>query len=87
MPCISQFYWISIYIYRNDHAPAHIHAIYWDFEAMFRIDNGEVIKWSIPRRATRLVQDRIELHRGGLEYNYQESQSANPNFIKIPGLN
>jgi hypothetical protein len=38
MPCVSQFFGVSIYIYYNDHAPPHFHASYAEHEAVISID-------------------------------------------------
>ncbi|MDQ4124496.1 MAG: DUF4160 domain-containing protein [Actinomycetota bacterium] len=38
MPRISSFYGISIYMYLNDHEPAHFHAIYGGAKGRFEID-------------------------------------------------
>jgi hypothetical protein len=37
MPTISEFFGILILMYYNDHAPAHFHARYGDYEALIRI--------------------------------------------------
>lgn len=63
MPRLSEFYGVSVYVYYKDHAPPHVRAFYGDDEAMIRIDNGDLIECSLPRRAKRLVEDWLELHR------------------------
>jgi len=39
MPKISFFYGIVIYMYFNDHYPAHFHAQYGEFSAKITIEN------------------------------------------------
>lgn len=86
MPELSRFYGIIIYMYAKDHAPPHLHAKYGDEFAIFDIRSGEVKEGTFPRRATRLVQDWIEIHREELEENWNQSQSDNPQFAKIEPL-
>jgi hypothetical protein len=69
MPVISMFYGIIIRMYFLDnqhHNAPHIHALYADFEASVRIDDGEVLAGELPRKQLRLVQAWIELHRDEL---------------------
>lgn len=39
MPCVSEFYGISICFYFENHAPPHFHAFYQDSEAQIDIDS------------------------------------------------
>ena len=58
MPLISSFYGVLVYLYWLDtrqHHLAHIHAMYAGDEAVFDIENGEVLDGSLPRRQTRLI--------------------------------
>lgn len=63
MPRISEFYGISVYVYYKDHAPPHVHVYYQDDEAIVQISDGQVLEGRIPRRARRLIEDWIDLHR------------------------
>src|SRR5579862_9567742 len=56
VPKVSSFYGISIYIYRDDHNPPHVHAVYGGHEAWVVISNGVVLRGSLPPRALRLVR-------------------------------
>jgi hypothetical protein len=60
MPTISFFFGIAVQMYWRDHPPAHIHAYYQGFEALFSIENGEIIAGSLPPRAARLISEWIE---------------------------
>lgn len=51
MPRISEFYGILIYMYYQDHAPPHFHAIYGEHEAEIEIATGGVLHGYLPRRA------------------------------------
>ena len=63
MPEISRFLGIIIAMYYNDHASAHFHAKYGDFEAAIAIDTGEVVEGRLPPRVLGLVQEWCEYHR------------------------
>ena len=51
MPRISEFFGIAIYMYYNDHWPAHFHALYGEAEAVYNIDSLEILRGHLPRRA------------------------------------
>ncbi len=53
MPCMSQFFGVSIYIYFNDHDPPHFHATYAEHEATILIETLAVQYGALPRRARR----------------------------------
>ena len=69
MPLLSTFYGILIYMYwldtKQHHLP-HIHAQYAGDEAVFAIEDGELLEGNMPRRQTRLIQAWIELYRDEL---------------------
>ena len=59
MPLISAFYGILIYMYWLDtkqHKLPHIHAEYAGSEAVFSIDDGELLEGAMPPRQKRLIQ-------------------------------
>ncbi|GAC1377851.1 MAG: hypothetical protein NVS3B3_15040 [Aquirhabdus sp.] len=66
MPKISMFFGIAIYMYFKDHAPAHFHAKYNEYEALVDIRKGVIIEGELPRRAANLVIEWAELHRDEL---------------------
>jgi len=73
MPVISMFYGIIILMYFLDnqhHGIPHIHALYAEYEASVRLDDGEVLAGELPRKQLRLVQAWIELHRDELQANW-----------------
>lgn len=73
MPLISAFYGIAVYMYYTDkmrHYRPHIHVRYGEFQAVFDIDEGTVIRGVLPRSQTRLVQAWIEIHRRELMYDW-----------------
>ena len=85
MPRISEFYGIFIYMYYQDHEPAHFLAIYRDTEAQIEINTGQIRKGRLPARAQRLVLDWLELHRIELLEDWQRAQDGIP-LNPIPPL-
>lgn len=61
MPEISRFLGIVIAMYYRDHAPAHFHAIYGDFEVTVEISSGRV-NGDFPKRALAHVLEWRSLH-------------------------
>ena len=74
VPRISEFYGIAIYMYFADHNPPHLHAIYGDDEAQIRIDDGSVLRGSLPRTALALVSQWVESHGDELLENWRLAQ-------------
>lgn len=77
MPVISRFYGIVIAMYFNDHNPPHFHAKYSGHEALFDF-NGNLLEGELPKRASRLVADWIELHGRELQDNWQKARNGEP---------
>lgn len=86
MPELSRFYGIIIYMFVKDHNPPHFHAKYGEFKGIFNIQTGALIEGELPRRAIRLIEDWVELHRNELMENWDSAQSEIPEFKKIEPL-
>ena len=74
MPILSMFYGIVIRMYFYDnkqHHTPHIHAEYAGKQAVFSINDGEILAGSLPSGKTRLVQAWIEIHREELMADWQ----------------
>ncbi len=74
MPILSMFYGIVIRMYFYDnkqHHTPHIHAEYAGAQAVFSINDGEILAGSLPSGKTRLVQAWIEIHREELMADWQ----------------
>ena len=85
MPQISMFYGIVIYMYYNDHAPPHFHAIYGEYEALIQILPFEVLRGNLPKRAMLLVKEWVEQNVSNLMKNWRHIENAEP-LEKIPPL-
>lgn len=74
MPQISRFFGIIIYMYFNDHAPAHFHAEYGEHEAVYTIETLEILRGELPRRAHGMVVEWATLHRDALRDNWNRAR-------------
>ena len=62
MPTISIFFGIVVQMYWRDHPPAHFHAYYQGHEALFAIDDGELLEGTMPPGARRIIQSLSLIH-------------------------
>jgi hypothetical protein len=86
MPELSRFYGIIIYMFVKDHNPPHFHAKYGEYKGIFNIKTGLLIEGELPRRAIRLIEEWIEIHRKELMENWETAQSDSPELKKIEPL-
>jgi Domain of unknown function (DUF4160) len=77
MPEISRFLGIIIAMYWSDHAPAHFHARYGDYEITVDIETG-VVRGVFPKRALRAVLEWLDLHQDELRSNLSLAQQDEP---------
>lgn len=77
MPQISFFYGIIILMNFTDHAPAHFHAHYNEYEIIVSIKDG-VVKGEMPARALRMILDWLDRHREELMDNWDRAQNGDP---------
>lgn len=76
MPLISEFFGISIYMYYEDHNPPHFHAVYGEYKALIDIQNGCVLKGSLPTKQVKLVVAWCEIHKDELMKNWEISKES-----------
>lgn len=77
MPEISRFLGIIIRMYIREHAPAHFHAEYGEYEITVDIETG-VVNGRFPRRALNAVLDWYVLHQNELMANWEAAISRKP---------
>ena len=86
MPMISMFYGIIVYMYFYDtkkHKAPHLHASYGGKDAVYSIEQGDVLEGSLPKNKRRLVQAWIEIHREDLMADWHLAVNGqNPMPIK-----
>lgn len=80
MPIISQFFGIYIRMYFDDHNPPHFHAEYQGQMALVEIENGDIIKGKLPKKAARLVKEWCLEHQEELMMNWQNAVELEPLF-------
>lgn len=78
MPRISQFFGVVIYMYFNDHLPAHFHAEYGEFEAVYVIDTLDRLRGELPRRSHIMVIEWALAHRAELRANWERAREQLP---------
>ncbi|MCP9757434.1 DUF4160 domain-containing protein [Lacihabitans sp. CCS-44] len=86
MPQISAFFGILIYMYYNDHNPAHFHAKYGDYNVVISIENFGILEGSLPPKSLGMVVEWAALHKVELLENW-ELAKKHQSLIKIEPLN
>ena len=72
MPELSRFLGIVIYMYFNDHNPAHFHVKYNDYRAIIDIEKLAILNGHLPARVLGLVIEWAELHQDELKKNWND---------------
>lgn len=78
MPELCRFYGIIIRMFVNDHPPAHFHAEYQGYEALFDIQTLAELKGHLPKRARLLVVEWALEHRQELWANWEQGSKPAP---------
>ncbi len=74
-PKLSEFFWISIYVYWNDHNPPHFHAIYNDYNCYISINELKILEWNLPQKVEKLVLSWAELYNEELLTAWEDVQN------------
>jgi hypothetical protein len=83
VPELSRFFGIVIAMYFRDHPPPHFHARYGEHHAKFAIGSGALLEGTMPRRATKFVQEWHAMHVDELRSAWDAVQSRRlPNKIE-----
>jgi len=78
LPRICEFYGIAIYMYYQDHEPAHFHAIYGSDEAVVRVHPFRILRGNLPRRARALVREWAAHHRAERGRDWELARAQRP---------
>ena len=78
MPRVAEFYGIAVYMYHNDHDPAHFHVIYGGNRAAIGIQPLQVLRGTLPGRALALVMEWAALHEQELQANWARARAFEP---------
>lgn len=83
MPVVARFYGIVIKMYfsQSEHGVPHFHAVYGEFNAVYRIDPVSLMEGDLPPRAQRLVAEWAALHQAELLRIWNTRE-----FTQLPGL-
>jgi len=81
MPIIARFYGILIKMYFKEHGVPHFHALYGEYNAIFKIDTMEMIEGDLPNRAHKMIKEWGKMYKNELIeiWNTQKIK-------KLPGL-
>ncbi len=74
MPLVSEFFGIKIYMYWQDHMPAHFHAEYSGNTVLIDIVNAVVLQGVFPLKQLKLVLAWCELHKDELMANWESAR-------------
>lgn len=85
MPEISRFLGMLIYMYFNDHKPAHFHVKYNDYRAKIKIADFSLMEGELPPRVFGLVVEWAEINQKSLLENWQSLKETGT-FKQIPPL-
>jgi hypothetical protein len=83
MPVISMFYGIIVMMYFIDnkkHKFPHIHIKYNEYEAVFKIPQGNLIEGNLPKSKQKLVEAWIEIHSEELMADWELAVNGSPVF-------
>ncbi len=83
MPVIARFYGIVIKMYfsQSEHGIPHFHAVYGEFNGVFKIETLELMEGDLPARAQRLVKDWASQYQPELLKMWQTNE-----YRRLPGL-
>ncbi|MBB4077997.1 hypothetical protein GGR28_000598 [Lewinella aquimaris] len=72
MPTIAQINSIKVYMYFDDHAPPHFHAIYNEYEIQIEIKTLKTLHGSLPKKQYQSVIDWAEKSQDYLNFKWKE---------------
>ena len=81
MPVITRFYGILIKMYFSEHGIPHFHAVYGEYNGVFKIQTLEMIEGDLPLRAQKMVKNWAEKYQGELAKMWKKRE-----YKQLPGL-
>jgi hypothetical protein len=83
MPVIARFFGIIVKMYfsQSEHGIPHFHAMYGEYNGVFRIDTLEMTEGDLPERAQKLVREWASLYQKELQRIWTDQV-----FKTLPGL-
>lgn len=77
-PRISEFFWIKVNMYYQDHNPPHFHVKYNEFECFISINDIQIIDWDLPIKVKKLVLAWTEMYKDELIENWNLAIQEKP---------
>ena len=71
-------------MYQNEHNPAHFHAYYGEYKAIFNINTSEKMEGKFPKKATKIIREWAVEHKKELLDNWR-TMRENGYYKKIKG--
>ncbi len=81
MPVVARFYGILIKMYFKEHGVPHFHAIYGEYNGVYKVQTLEMIEGDLPPRAQKLVREWAQLYKSELQAIWGSQQ-----YRLLPGL-
>lgn len=81
MPLLSSFFGIVVYMYwerQSKHYAAHFHALYNEYECIYRLPDLVILSGKLSVRADRMVRTWAKLHKEELIENWKRIQQNKP---------
>lgn len=82
MPSISEFLGMVIYMYWDEHPPAHFHVKFGGMWASINVHTGELVDGALPRKKLKIIEEWRRLHMKELLKNWEiVSENGSPNKV------
>lgn len=76
-----------MYFQQAEHIPPHIHALYGEYMGIINIQTGELLEGDLPKRALKLVQERLNVHKEEILKIWNEEVDLSCNELWENGYN
>lgn len=82
MPSIAEFLGMVIYMYWDEHPPAHFHVKFGSMWAAIDVHSGELVDGALPRKKLKKIEEWRKLHIEELLKNWEiVSKNGSPNKV------
>lgn len=83
MPSIAEFLGMVIYMYWDEHPPAHFHVRFGDMWGAIDIQTGELVDGALPRKKLKKIEEWRRLHKDELLANWNlVAKRISPNKVE-----
>ncbi len=82
MPSIAEFLGMVVYMYWDEHPPAHFHVKFGGMWAVIDVYTGELVDGALPRKKLKKIEEWRKLHIEELLKNWEiVSKNGSPNKV------